>query len=387
MRAQSVIASLLALAAASAAGAQDASQGSSVIDNTDPGFGLSGKVEIVARIPAPDPSGIAVIGDRLFLSFPRHDGDHPGPVLAEWKDGSLVPFPSAALSGGGADRKPSERLISPHGLTADPKGRLWVIDDGKIKGRPIPPGGAKLLGIDPATGAVFAHVLLDQATLPGSHLNDLRVDLTHGSAGTAYISDSSFDGHPALVVVDIASGRQRRVLAGDKSVLADPGFLTFLGGRPLRADPARPSFPGGGVDGVTLSRDSDRLYYAPLSSHRLYSLPTALLADFAADDAALARAVVDAGEKGSADGLATDPWGRIYTTAAEHDAIFRRNGDNSFDLIARDPRFVWPDGIFADSHYVYVTLGQWTRLPRLNNGQDLRKPPFLVARVAIHPPR
>ncbi|WP_260928972.1 major royal jelly family protein [Novosphingobium sp. 9] len=356
-----------------------------MLDNTDPGFAASGEVEIVAEVQAPDPSGIAVVNGRLFLTFPKHDGDHPGPVLAEWKDGKLSPYPSVALSAA-TTGKAADRLISPHGLTTDTRGRLWVIDDGKIKGQPIPPGGAKLLGIDPATGKVFAKVLLDDATLPGSHLNDLRVDLTHGAAGTAYISDSSFDGHPALVVVDIASGRQRRVLSGDKSVMADPGFLTFLGGKPLRADPANPSFPGGGVDGVTLSRNSDRLYYAPLSSHRLYSLPTALLADFSVGDAALAKAIVDEGEKGSADGLASDPWGRIYTTAGEHDAIFRRNLDGSFDLITRDPRFVWPDGIFADGHYVYVTLGQWTRLPRLNNGQDMRKPPFLVARVPINPP-
>ncbi|SHM44003.1 Sugar lactone lactonase YvrE [Sphingobium sp. YR657] len=360
--------------------------GSSVpVDNSDPGFGAAGDVEIMARIPAPDPSGIAVIDGRLFLSFPKHDGDHAGPVLAEWKDGKVQPFPND-LWANRTDADPSNHLISPHGLTADARGHLWAIDDGKVKGQPIPSGGAKLIGIDPVSGAILSKIILDRTTLPGSHLNDLRIDLTHGTAGTAYISDSSFDGHHALVVVDIASGRQRRVLADHASVHADPGFVTFLSGRPLRADPAKPSFPGGGVDGVTLSRDGRRLYYAPLSSHRLYSLPTALLSDFTVDDAALGAAVVDEGEKGSADGLATDPWGRIYTTAGEQDAIFRRNLDGSFDLIARDPRFVWPDGIFADEHYVYVTLGQWTRLPRLNNGQDLRKPPFLVARVPIQPP-
>lgn len=374
-----IAAVLLALAAIPVAAAAP------VVDNRDPGFAAAGDVEIVASIPSPDPSGIAVVAGRMFLGFPKHDGDHPGPVLAEWKDGRLRPYPSAdwaeAMSG-----DPAKRLISPHGLTVDSHGRLWVIDDGKVQGQPIPPGGAKLIGIDPVTNRVFARIIVNDALLPGSHLNDLRIDLTHGAQGTAFISDSSFDGHPALVVVDVATGRQRRVLSEDRSVKADPGFLTFLGGRPLRADPHRPSFPGGGVDGVALSKDNSRLYYAPLSSHRLYSLPTALLADFSADDAALAGAVTDEGEKGSADGLATDAWGRLYTTAGEQDAIFRRNLDGSFDLVARDPRFVWPDGIFADDRYVYVTLGQWTRLPRLNGGQDLRKPPFLVARMAIRPP-
>lgn len=354
-------------------------------DNRDPGFAASGAVTIVASLPAPDPSGIAVIGDRTFLSFPKHDGDHAGPTLGEWKHGRLLPFPSQAMAVESA-RPPTERLVSVHGITTDTRGRLWVIDDGKVKGQPIAPGGAKIVGFDPASGRVIAKVILAGALLPGSHMNDLRIDLTHGSEGTAYVSDSSFDGHPALVVVDIATGRQRRVLADDKSIKADPGYMTMLDGRVLKADPKHPTFPGGGVDGVTLSKDSSRLYYAPLSSHRLYSLPTALLADFSQDDAALASAVVDEGEKGAADGLASDAWGRIYTTASDHDAIFRRNLDGSFDLIARDPRFVWPDGIFADDRFVYVVLGQWTRLPHFHDDQDLRKPPFLVAKVPISPP-
>ncbi|WBO21313.1 L-dopachrome tautomerase-related protein [Sphingomonas abietis] len=377
-------ATLLALGLAGSASAQTPT----ISDNHDPAFGATGEVRIVASIPGPDPSGIVVIGGRMFLSFPKHDGDHAGPTLGEWKDGRLVPFPSAAMAGAVAsDRPPGERLVSVHGITTDTQGRLWVIDDGKVKGQPIAPGGAKIVGFDPATGQIVAKILLADALLPGSHMNDLRVDLTHGRAGTAYVSDSSFDGHPALVVVDLATGAQRRVLADDKSIKADPGFMTMLDGRVLKADPQHPTFPGGGVDGLALNKDASRLYYAPLSSHRLYSLPTALLADPSKDDAQLASAVVDEGEKGAADGLASDAWGRLYTTASDHDAVFRRNLDGGFDLIARDPRFVWPDGIFADDRFVYVVLGQWTRLPRFHGGQDLRKPPFLIARMPISPPR
>lgn len=359
-----------------------------ITDNTDPGFGARGTVEIVASISDFNlgPSGIVVTAGRTFLSFPRHDVDHPGPTLGVWENGKVVPFPSEAM----ASRRsgaPGDRLVSVHGLTLDAKGRVWAIDDGKVKGHDIPRGGAKVIGFDPRTGAVIGKVILDAALLPDSHMNDLRIDLTHGVQGTAYVADSSFGGHPALVVVDLATGRQRRVLAGDRSTSPDPGYQTVLDGRVLHVDPKHPQFPGGGADGITLSRDSGTLYYSPLSSRRLYSLPTALLSDFSKDDAALAAAVKDEGEKGSADGLASDAWGRIYTTAADHDAVFRRNPDGSFDLIATDPRFVWPDGIFADDRFVYVVLGQWTRLPRFHDGKDLRKTPFLVARMPIQPPQ
>ncbi|NHN92270.1 L-dopachrome tautomerase-related protein [Acetobacter sicerae] len=364
-------------------GAQAASP--TITSNLDPAFGASGTVEIAASLTAPDPSGIAVVNNRLFLTFPKHDGDHAGPVLAEWKDGHLIPFPSAAFSES-TTGSPASRLISPHGMTTDTQGNIWVIDDGKIKGHSIPAGGAKVVGINPATGQIIASVVLKDALLSDSHMNDLRVDLTHGAKGTAFVADSSFGGHPALVVVDIATGQQRRVLAGHVSTMPDKGYQTVLDGRVLHYDPKHPTFPAGGADGVTLSTDSQTLYYSPLASRRLYSLPTTKLADFSVNSDELAQLVVDEGEKGAADGLATDPWNRIYTTAADHDAIFRRNPGGGFEMIASDPRFVWPDGIFADSRYVYVVLGQWSRLPRLHDGHDLRKPPFLVAKVPITPP-
>ncbi|MFT8417628.1 MAG: L-dopachrome tautomerase-related protein [Acetobacter sp.] len=356
-----------------------------ITTNQDPAFGATGQVQIIASITAPDPSGIAVVDGRLFLTFPKHDGDHTGPVLAEWKDGHLIPFPTPAFAASSAG-KPQTRLISPHGMTTDTAGNLWVIDDGKIKGQPIPAGGAKVVGFNPATGQVLANVVLNAALRPQSHMNDLRIDLTHGAKGMAYITDSSFDGHPALVVVDLATGQQRRVLENTVSVLPDTGYQTVLDGRVLHYDPAHPTFPAGGADGITLSADSSRVYYAPLASRRLYSLPTDKLADFTVSSEQLASSVVDEGEKGAADGLATDPWNRIYTTAADHDAVFRRNLDGTFDLIASDPRFVWPDGIFADRQAVYVVLGQWSRLPRLHAGQDMRKPPYLVAKMPITAP-
>ena len=354
-------------------------------DGLDASAAHAPNVEIVARLSDLDPSGIAVIDGRLFLSFPKHDGDHSGPVLGEWRDGRLVPFPNAEVAQSLAG-DPAKRLVSVHGITSDSKGRLWVVDDGKVKGHDIPPGGAKVVGFDPASGRTVASVVIDSALLKGSHLNDLRIDLTHGERGTAYITDSSFDNHPALVVVDLASGRQRRALTGDPSISADPGFQTVLEGRVLTTSQHSPTFPGGGVDGVALSPDSSLLYFAALSSRRLYAVPTALLADFSVSDETLAKAVIDLGEKGASDGMATDPWGRLYTTAADHDAIFRRNLDGRFDNIASDSRFIWPDGIFATDRFVYVVLGQWTRLPQYHDGADRRQPPYLIARVPIEAP-
>ena len=58
----------------------------------------------------------------------------------------------------------------------------------------------------------------------------------------------------------------------------------------------------------------------------------------------------------------------------------RRNPDGHFDLVAHDPRIIWPDALFATDTHLYVTLGQWNRLPGFNNGLDLRRPPYLVVK-------
>ncbi|MCY1043617.1 hypothetical protein OV208_20020 [Corallococcus sp. bb12-1] len=356
-------------------------------DTADPGTAPSGSVEVLARMEGPGPSGIAVTPEgRIFVGFPRHADDHASATLAELKGGRLFPYPSSAMSLP-SDAPPAERLLSVHGMTVDRLGRLWIIDDGKRQGHDIPEGGAKVVGIDPRTNRVIASVPLKAPALrPDSHMNDLRVDLGHGAKGTAYVSDSSFGTTPALVVVDLASGRQRRVLANHPSTQPDPGFLTVLEGRALKYDPRHPTFPVGGVDGLALGEGGQRLYYAPLSSHRLYSVPTDVLANPAASDAQVAASVRDEGEKGAADGLAEDSQGRLYTTDFEHDAILRRAPDGTFERLAHDARFVWPDGIFVDAHHVYVTLGQWNRLPDFNGGKERRQPPYLLVRIPVEAP-
>lgn len=354
---------------------------------SDPAAVPAGTLEVVARFDGPGPSGIAVSHGRVFVGFPRHADNHAGMTLGELVDGRLVPFPDAATSF--PSKAPyADWLVSVHGMTTDTQGNVWVIDDGKRAGIDgIPDGAAKVVGFDPASGKVIGKVVLKApALLQDSHMNDLRVDLTHGARGTAYITDSSFGTSPALVVVDLASGRQRRVLASHPSTQPEQGFLAVLDGKPMRYDAHHPTFPVGGADAITLSPDSATLYYAPLSSRRLYSIPTAVLADFGNDQASLAAAVTDLGEKGFADGMATDAQGRLYITDGEHDAILRRWPDGHFDVVVRDPRIVWPDGIYATDHEVYVTLGQWDRLPGFNGGKDLRQPPYLLIRAPIDPP-
>ena len=182
-----------------------------------------------------------------------------------------------------------------------------MIDDGKRAGKHgIPAGAAKVVAIE-----------LKDALRQDSYMNDLRIDLTHGIQGIAYVTDSSFGDDPALVVVDLATGKQRRVLPGHPSIVAQKDFVTQLDGVPMRYDGRNTAFPHGGVDGLALTPDSSRLFYSPLTSRHLWSLPTAALSDLRLDDRQLADEVKDEEEKVMVDGMNMDAQGRLYMTDAE----------------------------------------------------------------------
>gem|GEM_PF-5558149 len=156
-----------------------------------------GSIQEVAAFQGPGPSGIVVTPEgRTFVGFPRHAIDHTGMTLGELVNGKLVPYPSAEVSQPSA-LSDSERLISVHGMTLDSKGRLWLIDDGKHAGHDgIAPGAAKVVGIDLNSNKIVSKVVLKDALRQDSHMNDLRIDLSHGSQGVAYVADSSFAEKP-----------------------------------------------------------------------------------------------------------------------------------------------------------------------------------------------
>ncbi|MBS1071430.1 twin-arginine translocation signal domain-containing protein [Gluconobacter cerinus] len=355
--------------------------------NEDRGTGPSGVFEVVARFDGPGPSGVVVLPDgRIFVGFPRHAVDHKGATLGELVKGRVVPYPSAEESMPGS-RAAADCLVSIHGMTLDAKGRIWAIDDGKRAGHPLAPGAAKIICIDPQTNTIVHRLILKApALLPDSHMNDLRVSLSHGAQGTVFVTDSSFGTKPGLVVVDVATGQARRVLTQSKAILAEQGFLAIVEGEPRRYIPGKPQLVSGGVDGIAITKDEQRLYFSPLTSRRLYSLPVALLANVSSDDATLEPAIRDEGEKGVADGLDFDRHDRLYTTNYEHDCILRRDPDGSFKMMLRDPRALSPDGIFASDNYVYCTFGQWNRLASFNEGKDRRVPPYLLVRFPIEEP-
>ncbi len=345
-----------------------------------------GTIEPVYEFHDAMPTGVSVAADgRIFINFPRWGDDVPFTV-GEIRDGQVVPYPDATINSFDPAR-PGQTLGSVQSVVVDAAKRLWILDTAAPGFSPPAAGGAKLVAVDLATNKVVKIVVLPSSTvLPTTYINDVRFDLRRGKAGVAYITDSSISGPGGIIVVDLDSGESWRKLTGHGSTSPDPAFIPVVEGERLAVcEKGKPPAPFNvASDGIAISADGATLYYCPLSSRHLYSVPTSLLLDRSASEAVVAEAVIDLGEKGASDGLEADNKGRIYAGDYERNSVRRRESNGEWETIAHDPRILWPDTLsVASDGYLYFTANQLHRQAQFHEGQDQRVKPYTLFRVKI----
>ncbi len=311
-------------------------------------------------------TGVTVAKDgRIFVNFPRWTEDSEISV-AELKDGALIPFPNAEWNGWRNARKDevsaADHWVCVQSVVAGPNGNLWVLDPAAPAMGATVKNGPKLVEIDLTTNKPARTIAFDEIAAPqGSYLNDVRFS---PDGKIAYLTDSGAKG--ALLVVDLDSGKARRVLDGDPATQPDPKVTVTYDGKPLR----RPD--GRGVefaaDGLALSPDGKTLYWQAIKGKTLYSLPTESLAGglttalmpTSLADQSLAGRIETVGENGPADGLIIGRHdGRMYVTSPQDDAIKVRDlsaKGSAVTVLVQDKRLRWPD-TFAEGPdgTIYVT--------------------------------
>ncbi|TAL57954.1 MAG: hypothetical protein EPN84_13395, partial [Legionella sp.] len=281
---------------------------------------------------------IAVSADgRVFVTL--HPEATPSLSLVELIDGRMQPWPSVEAQA---------QFVDVLGIRIDAQNRLWALDNGHHGMQPV-----RLVGFDIASGKPLREIVFDRAISGlGSHYNDLQVS---ADGSTIYIADASFFGHkPALVVVDVATGTARRLLEQHVSVTPDD-YIAVVQGRAMEAFGLVAIRPG--VDSIALSRDDQWLYYAPITSERLYRIRTRDLRDLALSSAQLAEKVETLALKTMSDGITTDDEGRVYLTDLEHSAIVRYAPETgAMQTLIKTERLRWPDGLsFGPDGWLYVT--------------------------------
>lgn len=286
-------------------------------------------------------TGVAVAADgRIFVNFPRWTEDAPISVAELTSGGEIKPYPDEEWNSWRNAKKnqisAGDHFVCVQSVVTDARGNLWVVDPAAPATAAVVPGGPKLVRIDLTTNKVAQVIRFDETVAPqGSYLNDVRFspDGKH-----AYLTDSGAKG--ALVVVDLQTGKARRVLDGSPSTQPEKDVVVKTDGQELR----RPD--GRGVefaaDSLALSPDGRTLYWKALTGQTLYRIATDALDDPGLSEKTLETHVQRDGEVGPTDGLWIDGRGRLYLSAIEQNAVKVRNGDR-ITTVVQDQRLRWPD--------------------------------------------
>lgn len=316
-------------------------------------------IECVARFDH-QVTGVTVSeSNRIFVNFPRWTEDTAVSVAELQPDGSVTPYPDEQWNSWRNARKdevtPQDHWVCVQSVVADGRGSLWVLDPAAPAQSHVVDGGPKLVRIDLATDKVRQTISFDEDAAPqGSYLNDVRFS----PDGTyAYITDSGVQG--AIVVVEVASGKARRVLDGDPSTQMKKGLDVKADGEVLR----RPD--GRGVefsaDGIELSGDGTYLYWQAIKGDTLYRVKTEVLREAGMRGEDVSGSVEPYGKNGVNDGLLI-PRGtnRMLLTSVEMDAVNMRDLDQGADApietLVQDKRLRWPDTFSqGPDGAVYVT--------------------------------
>jgi sugar lactone lactonase YvrE len=276
---------------------------------------------------------------------------------------------------------------------------LWVLDTGRptLSDGTSPyasPGGPKLVAVDIDTDTIYkTYTFPETVHYVDSYLNDVRIDLnpnvTSSGKGIAYMADSSNEGRPGFIILDLGTGESWRQLSQDPSTLTVPSALdSYLGHPRYRIAQGSKQFSHQitALDGIQLSPDGSVMYYSPLVSAYLYSIETKYLRDHTSSNAnAVASSnVKNLGQRGGlANGYEGDSNGLIYQLIPDQNAIFTYDPSTSLQsTFVRDPRIVWPDSAsVAEDGYIYWTVNQLFDSAGFNNGTDLRKHPGAILRA------
>ena len=293
-------------------------------------------------------TGVNVSKDgRIFLNFPRWTEDNAISV-GELKNGKAVAYPDEEWNSWRNAKKDKisvkDHFVCVQSIVLDHGGNVWVLDPGAPALSFRIPGAPKLVKINTSTNKVERVLDFGDDIAPqGSYLNDVRFS---PDDKWAYLTDSGAVG--SLVVIDLASGKGRRVLAGDPSTQADKSVEVTYDGKVLR----KPD--GEGVafsaDGLAISPDGKTVYWQAIKGKTLYSLPAADLQKAVTDPASekdLPGKITTVGENGPADGLLISRHdGKMYVTGPETDSVRVRDlskPGSKPTVVVQDKSLVWPD--------------------------------------------
>jgi sugar lactone lactonase YvrE len=311
--------------------------------------------------------------DRVYVAGPRWTGSRGPSVAIIDAAGQPQPYPDAAWNSEDNSISPTRRFMNVNAIHRDPDEGLWVVDSGVTGfGGTVIPGAAKLVRIDLATRKVTrVYPLGPDIAKAHSYVDDIRFHGRH-----AYLTDA---GDPGLIVLDLDTGKARRVLESSPATHATPGRNIVLDGQVVRAPDGSPLQVN--ADPLEVSPDGEWFYFGTLEGP-WWRIATSALDNASLSDPALQKQLQRWVDLPPVGGTTMDPEGNLYFTDLAANAVRRLTPDKRVQTILVDARLHWVDAPTMDARgNLYLPVPQMDRVGLFHNGQSQIQWPIRLYRL------
>ena len=329
------------------------------------------------------PVGVAISrSGRVFVSM--RPLTPTGPRVAEVMDADTTrPFPNAEWNLPPTRAEdPSQVFYSVNAVHADRENVVWMLDQGGA----APP---KLVGWSLELDRERDVFRLEAMTGPASTLADFAIDQTNRAiyiADTGAVNAQNTDDEqtPTIIVVNLDTGRGRRVLGDDERLRAEDVDLEVgdesigetgpEGFTPLRV----------GLRAITIDPMDEWVYFGALNGESLYRIRAADLSDRNLTDIQIKARVEFYGLKPVSEGIAAAQNGFIFISDVNSSTLGVVGSDAAYQPLVTDRRLSWPHAIaISPGGDIFVAASRMQQAPQLNNGKELAEPPFHLLRSRL----
>lgn len=320
-------------------------------------------------------NGVTTSSDgRIFVNFPRIEGDKGMRIGEVLKNGKIIPYPNEDWNNWESGADVNEKFVRTNSLRITGDGLLWIVDTGtpSMGQNPLSGNALKLVSIDIKTNTVQQIIPLSGIAKPSTFIDDVRI-----SGNTIYLTDA---GEPALIILDKATGKGRRVLENQPSttdnlpIKAEEKIMKDEKGNEVRIH----------ADQLELSPDGKWLYFQPASGP-LWRVETQYLNDENISEKDLASKVELFYKTPSTGGTAIDADGNIFVSDVNKSEIIKISPEGKESLVIKDKRLLWADALWIDDHEcLWIPTGQLNRLAAFQNGKSKVKFPVVIYKLKIN---